>query len=161
MIISIQRQFIRTDSAVEVTRMLLRIATLIALAAALVLAAAPKNRDWQAGNLLDAEHNAYFGGGHGSPEDTPFRDALTGSEFHFTTLPTANNPVLDHYVIESETDVYLVERMRFRSSKPSSLIANRPVKFAISKNKLWLLDAGSVELQTNIVKRKAKLQPTQ
>src|ERR1700726_1981650 len=41
-------------------RMLLRITSLIALAAALVLAA-PKDRDWQTGTLLDTADNIYFG----------------------------------------------------------------------------------------------------
>ena len=113
--------------------------------------------------MLNTEHNAYFGGGQGRPADTnlSFADAMSLSEFNFTTLPTASNYALDHYVIESPTDVYLVERMRLKSSNPPPLVTNMPVKFAVSKNKLWLVDEDGKELQTNIAKRKPKFQPTQ
>jgi len=141
--------------------MMLRIAVLFALAGALT-PAAPKNRDWQTGTLLDAEHNGYFGGGQNRPDTTvSLADAKTGTQFHFTIEPAAGNLVLDHYVIESETDVYLVDRMRLGSAKPPVLVVNARVRFAVEKKKLWLLDAAGRELQTTIAQQKAKLQSTQ
>ncbi len=142
--------------------MLLRITCLIALAAALA-PAAPKNRDWQTGTLLDTADNIYFGRAYSRPVDTTmsFGDPRTGSEFHVGSRSTADNFVLDQYVVESGTYVYLVQIMRLKSNKPYPLSANMPVKFAVEKKKLWLLDAGGAEYQATIAKTKSKLQPTQ
>ena len=142
--------------------MLLRITCLIALGAALT-PAAPKNRDWQTGTLLDTSDNLYFGRASSRPADTSmsFGDARTGSELHVGTRSPGDNFVLDQFVVESETDVYLVQIMRIRSEKPLQLPANMPVKFAVEKKKLWLLDANGAEHQTTVVKTKSKLQPTQ
>ena len=142
--------------------MMLRMATLIALGAALVLAAA-KDRDWQTGTLLKTEDNIYFGRGYSRPVDTTmsFGDSRTGSELRVGTPSSADNFVLDQYVVESETYVYLVQTMRLKSEKPFQLSANTPLKFAVEKKKLWLLDAGGAEHQTTIAKTKSKLQPTQ
>jgi hypothetical protein len=142
--------------------MLLRITSLIALAAALVLAAR-KDRDWQTGNLLDTADNIYFGRGYSRPVDTTmsFGDARTGSELRVGARSAGDNFVLDQYVVESETDVYLVQIMRLKSNKPYPSSTNMPVKFAVEKKKLWLLDAGGAEYQTTIAKTKSKLQPTQ
>ena len=141
--------------------MMLRIATLIALAAALVPAAS-KNRDWQTGTLLDPQHNDYYGGNSVSPADTMlhFGDPRTGSQLNVGNNPT-DNFVLDRYVVESETDVYLVQVMRLAPSKAYRLSAGTPVKFAVDKKKLWMIDADGVEHQTTIVKRKSKFQATQ
>jgi hypothetical protein len=142
--------------------MMLRIATLIALSAALSLAA-PKDRDWQTGTLLDTADNIYFGRLYSRPADTTmsFGDPRTGSELHVGTRSPGDNFVLDQYVVESDTYVYLVQIMRVKSEKPLKLSANMPLKFAVEKKKLWLLDAGGAEHQTTIAKTKSKLQPTQ
>jgi hypothetical protein len=142
--------------------MMLRIATLIALSAALALAT-PKDRDWQTGTLLDTADNIYFGRAYSRPADTTmsFGDPRTGSELHVGTRSAGDNFVLDQYVVESETYVYLVQIMRVKSEKPLKLTANMPLKFAVEKKKLWLLDAGGAEHQTTIAKTKSKLQPTQ
>jgi hypothetical protein len=142
--------------------MMLRIAALAALAAALV-PAAPKNRDWQTGTILDTHDNIYFGRADKHPSDAgiSFGDANAGSQIHVGTRAPGDDFVLDQYVIESETSVYLVETMRMRSNKPYPFPANTPVKFAVDKKKIWLLDAGGNEYQASIAKRKEKLQPTQ
>ena len=142
--------------------MLLRITSLIALAAALVLAAR-KDRDWQTGTLLNTADNIYFGRSYSRAVDTTmsFGDARAGSALQVGTRSTADNFVLDQYVVESETYVYLVQIMRLKSNKPYPLFANMPVKFAVEKKKLWFLDAGGAEYQTTIAKTKSKLQPTQ
>ena len=142
--------------------MLLRIATLIALAAGLAPAAA-KNRDWQTGTLLDTADNVYFGRAYSRPVDTSmsFGDPRDGSELHVGSRSTAESFVLDQYVVESEQYVYLVQIMRLKSNKPFALSANTPVKFAVEKKNLWLLDTGGAEHQTTIAKMKPKFQPTQ
>ena len=146
----------------EVNRMMLRAATLIALAAALI-PAAPKNRDWQSGTVLDAEDNIYFGRANNHTQNTTmsFGDARAGSQIQVGTRSPGDDFVLDQYVVESETTVYLVQTMRPKSSKPYRLSANMPVKFAVEKKKFWLLDSDGREYQANIAKRKEKLQPTQ
>lgn len=139
-----------------------RVAILIALAAT-IAPGAQKTRDWQPGTLLDTEHNIYFGRGYASLSDTTmsFGDRSTGSEIRVGSRSPADNFVLDEYVIESETDVYLVHIMRLRTNKPYRLSANTPVKFAVQKKKFWLLDADGAELQMSIAKMKPKFQPTQ
>jgi hypothetical protein len=142
--------------------MLLRTTSLIALAAALVLAAR-KDRDWQTGTLLNTADNIYFGRSYSRAVDTTmsFGDPRAGSELRVGTGLAGDNFVLDQYVVESETYVYLVQIMRLKSNKPYPLSANMPVKFAVEKKKLWLLDAGGAEYQATIAKTKSKLQPTQ
>jgi hypothetical protein len=142
--------------------MLLRIAALIALAAGLA-PAAPKNRDWQTGTLLDTADNIYFGRAYSRPVDTTmsYGDPRDGSELHVGGRSTAENFVLDQYVIESEQYVYLVQIMRLKSNKPFALSANTPVKFAVQKKNFWLVDADGAEHQTTIAKMKPKFQPTQ
>jgi hypothetical protein len=139
-----------------------RVAILIALAGT-IAPGAQKDRGWQSGTLLDTENNMYFGRGYASLSDTTmsFGDRSTGSEIRVGGRSPADSFILDEYVIESETYVYLVHIMRLRSNKPYQLLANMSVKFAIEKKKLWLLDAGGAELQTSIAKMKPKFQPTQ
>jgi len=55
--------------------------------------------------------------------------------------------------VESGDAVYLVERGRFKSSKPSLLRPYLSIKFAIDKKKIWLLDEEGRELETTILKR--------
>ena len=141
--------------------MMLKIAMLIGLAATLG-SAASKNREWQTGTLLDPQHNEYFGGNAVRPADTMlhFGDPRTGSQLSVGNSPT-DNFVLDRYVVESETDVYLVQVMRLATSKAYSLSAGMPLKFAVDKKKLWMMDGEGVEHQTTVVKRKPKFQATQ
>lgn len=139
--------------------MLLRTAILIGLSATLV-SAAPKNRDWQTGTLLDIDKNSYFGRSY-SHEDSgaPFFNGMTQSSFH-STSPAPSTFVFEQYVVDSGTYVYLVEVMQLKSAKPFPLLPSTTVKFAVDKKKLWLLRPDGSQLQTNIAKRKAKFQPT-
>jgi hypothetical protein len=142
--------------------MMLRIATLAVLAAALA-PAAPKNRDWQTGTILDTQDNIYFGRAEKHPSDAgmSFGDPAAGSQIHVGTRAPGDDFVVDQYVVESEAYVYLVQTMRLRSNKPYLLPAKTPVKFAVEKKKIWLLGADGNEYQASITKRKEKLQPTQ
>jgi hypothetical protein len=72
----------------------------------------------------------------------------------FTDAQTAQtNTVYDRYVVESGDAAYLVERGRFKSSKPSLLRPYLSIKFAIDKKKIWLLDEEGKELETTILKQ--------
>jgi hypothetical protein len=138
--------------------MILRTTILIGLSAGL-LYPAPKNRDWQAGVLLDADHNSYFA--HTSPPRSPtsaFVAEITQSGMRTTNESTAANFVLDEYVIDSGAYVYLVHVMRVKGAKPLQLSANMQVKFAVDKKKLWLLAPDGHELQTTVANQRLKSQ---
>jgi hypothetical protein len=62
--------------------------------------------------------------------------------------------VIQTYVIEAETYAYVVEeRLKWRWSKPANVTVNAPVRFAVEKRKLWILDDDGKEHETQIVKR--------
>ena len=129
--------------------MKLKAAVLIAM---LATSAWAKDRIWQDGSLLDTRSNKYFrsietsGDADRAPSSRMFSDAQT----------VQTNTIYDRYVVESADAVYLVERGRFKSSKPSLLRPNLSIKFAIDKKKIWLLDEEGRELETTILERFAK-----
>ena len=126
--------------------MKMRAALLIAILATSVWA---KDRIWQDGSLLDTRSNKYFssadanGDADRGPSSQMFKDAQA----------TQTNTVYDRYVVESGDAVYLVERGRFKSAKPSLLRPYLSIKFAVDKKKIWLLDEEGRELETTILKR--------
>jgi hypothetical protein len=126
--------------------MKMRAALLIAM---LATPAWAKDRIWQDGSLLDTRGNKYFPSiaasdeGDRAPSSRMFTDAQT----------VQANTVYDRYVVESGDAVYLVERGRFKSAKPSLLRPYLSIKFAIDKKKIWLLDEEGRELETTILKR--------
>lgn len=126
--------------------MKLKTAMLIAM---LATAAWAKDRIWQDGSLLDTRGNKYFPSidASGEADRAPSSQMFTNAQ----TVPT--NTVYDRYVVESGDAVYLVERGRFKSSKPSLLRPYLSIKFAIDKKKIWLLDEEGRELETTILKR--------
>ena len=121
----------------------------VLLIAMLVPSAWAKDRIWKDGGLLDTRGNKYFpsiessGEGDRVPSSRMFTDAQT----------VQTNTVCDRYVVESGEAVYLVERVRFKSAKPSLLRPYLSIKFAIDKKKIWLLDEEGKELETTILKR--------
>jgi hypothetical protein len=109
--------------------------------------AGSKRRAWQTGTLLDAERNQYFVGLDDSP-------GKIGNYEYPRGPATATYRVYPTYVIETEKYVYVVEeRLRWQRSKPARLIVNAPVRFAIEKDKLYLLGGAGKEHETRIVKQ--------
>jgi hypothetical protein len=129
--------------------MKLKIAVLIAMLAAPAWA---KDRIWQDGSLLDTRSNKYFR----SIETSGEADRAPSSQMFTNAQAVLTNTIYDRYVVESADAVYLVERGRFKSSKPSLLRPNLSIKFAIEKKKIWLLDEEGKELETTILERFAK-----
>jgi hypothetical protein len=129
--------------------MKLKIAVLIAMLAAPAWA---KDRIWQDGSLLDTRSNKYFR----SIETSGEADRAPSSQMFTNAQAVLTNTIYDRYVVESADAVYLVERGRFKSSKPSLLRPNLSIKFAIEKKKIWLLDEEGRELETTILERFAK-----
>ena len=119
--------------------------------------ALPKDRMWQTGKVLDTEKNSYFAGLYGTGDQTGSvsvsgnKGTYSGSS---TTTTTAKYRVYQNYVIESEKYVFLTEqRLRWIWSKPARLIVNGPVKFAVEKDKLYIIDEDGKEVETKIVKQ--------
>ena len=122
-----------------------RAALFIAL---LAMSAWAKDRIWQDGSLLDTRGNKYFPSIDASGE----ADRAPSSRMFTDVQASQSNTVYDRYVVESGDAVYLVERGRFKSSKPSLLRPYLSIKFAIDKKKIWLLDEEGRELETTILK---------
>ena len=65
--------------------------------------------------------------------------------------------VYQTFAIEDDTQVYLAEeRLRWRWSKPANLTVNGPVKFAVEKRKLYVIDDDSKEHEMEIIKHVLK-----
>jgi len=123
-----------------------RAALLIAM---LATSAWAKDRIWKDGSLLDTRGNKYFPSMASNSE----ADRAPSSQMFTGTQTVQTNTVYDRYVVESEEAVYLVERGRFKSAKPSLLRPYLSIKFAVDKKKIWLLDEEGRELETTILKR--------
>ena len=114
-----------------------------------------KDRAWQGGRLLSASANKYFtnasytsdtdGGSWNFVEQTDGRYTIKGN----TSRP--GSLMYDNYLIESEYCVYLVQRSRPKSSEPLRLDGAKPLKFAVEKNKLWVLDGEGAEYETKVL----------
>lgn len=126
-----------------------RAALLIAI---LATSAWAKDRIWQDGSLLDTRSNKYFR----SIETSSDADRAQSSRMFTDAQTVLTNTIYDRYVVESADAAYLVERARFKSSKPSLLRPNLSIKFALEKKKIWLLDEEGRELETTILERFAK-----
>jgi hypothetical protein len=119
---------------------------LIATLLVATLTAAEKQRDWQTGTALDSERNAYVAGYSTTQNPMP--------TYGPTSTTRANYAVYQTYVIESDKFVYVAtEHLPWRWSKPVDLIVNGPVKFAVEKKKLYLLDDKGKEHQATISKQ--------
>jgi hypothetical protein len=114
-----------------------------------------KERDWQSAKLLDPDRTHYFAGEHldatvARPElDTSVNTGYTAS----ANTAAASPAVHDYYIVETQGMVYLAERIRLKASPAPKLAVTRPVKFAVDKNKLYLMNENGEEYQTKIVKQ--------
>ena len=131
--------------------MKMRSALLIGILAA---SACAKDRLFQDGRLLDPDRNKYF-----LATDVSTDDKLATGRVYTQGSVAHTDTTSDHYVVESAEFVYLVERVRFKSAKPAELHPNRPVKFAVEKQKIWLLDESGKLQGTTILKRIEKDVP--
>jgi hypothetical protein len=117
---------------------------------------ASKERDWQSAKLLDPDRTKYFANEH--LESDPAHPGLgsvvdTGNYQASANQMTASPAVHDYFIVETQGMVYLAERIRLKAAQPPKLVVTRPVKFAIDKNKLYLMNESGDEYQTKIVKQ--------
>jgi len=69
--------------------------------------------------------------------------------------------VYETFIIEGETYAYVAqERLRWKWSKPANLTVNGPVKYAVEKRKLYVIDEDGKEHEMEIIKRVLKQPPT-
>jgi hypothetical protein len=131
---------------------------LLALVLALSLAA-EKQRDWQLGKVLDTQRQRYFAGTFSSGSANGKVDEDSGTFRGQTdSSSTAVYRVFENFVIEGDKYVYLgQERLRWRWSKAANVTVNGPVKYAVEKRKLYILDEDGKEHEMEIVKKTLRL----
>ena len=124
----------------------------------MVARASSKDRAWQGGHLLSIVDNRYFFNvTFTSDSDGSGWPFVQGSDGRYTVtgqigIPTNSPYTYDNYVIETQFCVYLVQRMRPKTSMPARLPGTSALKFAVEKSKLWVLDEENIEYETKVVK---------
>ena len=133
------------------------VAAFLLLGLAHIAVGAEKKRDWQMGKLLDSQRNRYFAGtvGNANTTGTAQANGNYGTyQGNTNTTQTAVYRVYESFLIEGETHAYLAqERLRWKWSKPANLTVNGPVKFAVEKRKLFVIDEDGKEHEMEIVKK--------
>jgi hypothetical protein len=126
---------------------------------------AEKIRDWQTGKVLDSERSRYFAGtvGNANTTGTAQANGNYGTyQGNTNSSQTAIYRVFETFLIEGDTYAYLAqERLRWRWSKPANLTVNGPVKYAVEKRKLFVIDDDGKEHEMEIIKRILKQSPEQ
>ncbi len=118
-----------------------------------------KDRPWQSGQLLSTAANRFFANiAYTTETDATTWTFALGSDGKFTAFihasAAANSSyVFDNYVIESEFCGYLVQRTRPRTVPPARFPGTKPLKFAIEKTKIWIIDEDGKEYEAKIVKQ--------
>ena len=122
---------------------------------AALLCGAAKERDWQNGRVLDTDRQRYFAGTVGNGNTNGTVDGESGTYRGQTnSSSTAVYRVFQTFVIEGEKHVYLAqERLRWRWSKPANVTVNGPVKYAVEKQKLYVMDEDNKEHEMEIMKK--------
>jgi hypothetical protein len=129
----------------------------MALLAAVPLTAG-KERDWKTGKVLDSQRQRYFAGtvGNGSTNGTVGDSGTYSGQTNSSS--TAIYRVFETFVIEGDKYVYLAqERLRWRWSKAANVTVNGPVKYAVEKRKLYVMDDDGKEHEMEIVKKTLRL----
>jgi|ERR1035437_4125416 hypothetical protein len=135
-------------------RMLISMVSLVLFIASLSLGA-QKAREWQTGKVLDSQESSSFAGTVGSANTTAQANGNYGTT---NTSQAAVYRVYQNFLIEGPTHAYLVQQfLRWRWSKAANLTVNAPVKFAVEKRKLFLIDEDGKEHQMEIIKRILRL----
>jgi hypothetical protein len=133
----------------------------IACASVVSVPAAEKLRNWQTGKVLDSQRSRYFAGTVGNANTTG-RAQANGNygtyQGNTSSTQTAVYRVFETFLIEGETHAFLArERLKWRWSKPANLTVNGPVKFAVEKRKLYVLDEDGKEHDMEVMKRILRL----
>ena len=113
--------------------------------------AAEKSRDWQTGMVLDSQRASYYRGTFNNANTS-----VSGDQASTTGTQTAVYAVYENFTIEGPMYVYAAqERLRFKWNKAANLTVNAPVKFAVEKRKLYVIDNDGKEHEMEITKQVA------
>jgi hypothetical protein len=122
-----------------------------------VFATAEKQRDWKTGRVLDSERSHYFAGTVGGANTSGTVNDNGNYNGTTNSSQTAIYRVYETFVIEGDTYVYQAqEHIKWRWSKPANLTVNGPVKYAVEKRKLYVIDEDGKEHEMEIVKKTLK-----
>ena len=142
---------------------------LVVVLMTLVAVAAEKARDWQTGKVLNTDQSRIYLGtsGGGTTNGTVYGSAdgsgnVSGTYSGYSTNHQhAVYAVEEVEVIDGGQYVYVVARvLRWRWSKTANLTVNAPVRFAVEKRTMYVLDDDGREHKTKIVKRILKTNAT-
>ncbi len=131
--------------------MRLRTLVIIALSTAIGFAA-PKQRAWEDGSLLDNRDNPYFTGKDAATVDGTKSNTYATNDSFNVSQNAGPNTVYDHYVIEGRSAAYLVEFAHLKDYPAARVTVRKAIRFAVEKSKLWFLDDNGREYETAIVK---------
>jgi hypothetical protein len=129
--------------------------------------AAEKARDWQDGKVLDTPNDqAITRGPVGSSSTTGNGQVNNGGYGTYQGQTTSTHHavyrVYETFMIEGKTHVYVAQqRLKWKWSKPAMLTVNGPVKFAVDKRRLFVIDDEGKEYEMSIVKRVLKTDASQ
>jgi hypothetical protein len=119
---------------------------------------AEKQRDWQAGKVLDSERSRYFAGTVGNTSTNGHINDNGSYNGNTNTSETAVYRVYQDFLIEGDKYAYLAqEHIKWRWSKAANLTVNGPVKYAVEGRKLYVIDDDGKEHEMEITKKTLKL----
>jgi hypothetical protein len=105
---------------------------------------ADNSRNWQSGTLLEAEKQQVpQGATKTSNTEGTAKDKGNKTQYSQTTTSTTteNYDTFQVFTIQGDTKTYVArERLLFPWSKPANITVGEKVKYAVSKNTLYLLD---------------------
>jgi hypothetical protein len=116
-----------------------------------------KDRAWQSGQLLSTVANSYFVNvNYTTDSDGATWTMVQGNDGRLTLVSQTKVPpssfTYDNYVIESQFCAYLVQRSRVKTAPIARFPGTTALRFAVEKNKLYVLDEEGREYETRIVK---------
>jgi hypothetical protein len=138
-------------------RTLLRVALAIG---SVTVISAQSNRQWQDGTWTDTDRISILAGSVSNATGTA---TTTGSTTHATAngSTVAVHRVSQVFVIETADRWYVAsQRLRWRWSKPVPMTVNTPVKFAVEKDKLYVVGEDQKEYELTIEKKGLKAAST-
>ncbi len=128
------------------------------------VAMAAKDRNWETGKVLDANHSRYLAGMVGSSQTIGNAQIYGNSGSYNESTSGARHAIYrttETILIEGTEYAYFAEEAhRSRWKKNALLTVNAPVKFAIEKRKLYVIDDEGKEHEMEITKRVLRLPLT-
>ena len=114
-----------------------------------MVGAAEKQRDWQTGTVLDSQRASYYRGTFDNANTS-----VSGNQTSTYGTQTAVYAVYENFMIEGTMYAYAAqERLRFKWNKAANLTVNAPVKFAVEKRKLFVIDNDGKEHEMEITRQ--------